>query len=98
MIAPLQLLRGGRFRLLSALRTGGSGVVWRGLDTRDSVVVALKAIPVSGGGAAAVEHEAEAVARVRHAGAMRVHATFVEAGHGFIVMDLAACSSAPRCN
>ena len=93
-LMPLQLLRGGRFRLLSALRTGGSGVVWRGLDTRDSVVVALKAIPVSGGGAAAVEHEAEAVARVRHAGAMRVHATFVEAGHGFIVMDLAACSLA----
>ena len=51
---PLQQIRGGRFRLLSALRTGGSGVVWRGLDTRDAVVVALKAIPVAEGGAAAV--------------------------------------------
>ena len=93
-LTPLQVLRGGRYRLLSALRTGGSGVVWRGIDTRDAVVVALKAIPVSAGGAAAVEHEAEAVLRVHHAGAMRVHATFVEAGHGFIVMDLAACSLA----
>ncbi len=87
-LAPLLALRAGRYRLVSRLRTGGSGVVWRGVDTRDQVSVALKAVPVEGGGAQAVEHEAEAAARVQHPGVLRVHAAFVEAGHGFIVMDL----------
>ncbi len=87
-LAPLLALRAGRYRLLSQVRTGGSGVVWRGVDTRDNVAVALKAVPVEGGGAQAVEHEAEAAARVQHPGVLRVHAAFVEGAHGFIVMDL----------
>ncbi|MSP56325.1 MAG: serine/threonine protein kinase [Myxococcales bacterium] len=92
LLSPSQALRGGRYRLISVLRVGGSGVVWRAIDTRDAVVAAIKAIPAESGGEAAVQHEAEAVTRVRHPGAMPVPATFVEAGYGFIVMDLAACS------
>jgi serine/threonine-protein kinase len=93
-LAPFTPLRSGRYTLLSRLRSGGSGVVWRAIDGADEQIVAVKAIPLEEGGAAAVEHEAEAVARVRHPGAVAVRATFVEAGHGFIVMELAACSLA----
>lgn len=93
-LAPMQELRAGRYRLVSPLRVGGCGVVWRCLDTRDDVLVALKAVPLDNGGEAAVEHEAEAAARVRHPGALRVEAAFVESGHGCLVMELAACSLA----
>jgi hypothetical protein len=87
-------LRSGRYRLLSKLRAGATAQVWRALDTRDGVEVAIKAVPADAGGADAVEHEAEAVARVQHPGAVRVFATFEEAGHGLIVMELAAGSLA----
>ncbi len=93
-LAPFQPLRGGRYTLVSRLRAGGTGVVWRAVDTRDERIVALKAVPRDAGGDAAVEHEAEAVARVKHPGALGVLASFVEGDHGFIVMELAACSLA----
>ena len=85
-------LRSGRYRVLSRLRAGGTSQVWRALDVRDGTEVAIKAVPLDVGGADAVEHEAEAVARVKHPGAVRVLATFEEADHGIIVMELAACS------
>ncbi len=94
MLHPGLRLRSGRYRLLSRVRAGATAQVWRALDTRDGVEVAIKAVPADAGGAVAVEHEAEAVARVQHPGAVRVHATFEEAGHGLIVMELAACSLA----
>ena len=87
-------LRSGRYRVLSRLRAGGTSQVWRALDVRDGTEVAIKAVPLDVGGADAVEHEAEAVARVKHPGAVRVLATFEEADHGIIVMELAACSLA----
>jgi hypothetical protein len=80
--------------VLSRLRAGGTSQVWRALDVRDGTEVAIKAIPLDVGGSDAVEHEAEAVARVKHPGAVRVLATFEEADHGIIVMELAACSLA----
>ncbi len=80
--------------MLSRLRAGGTSQVWRALDVRDGTEVAIKAIPLDVGGSDAVEHEAEAVARVKHPGAVRVLATFEEADHGIIVMELAACSLA----
>ena len=94
VLHPGLRLRSGRYRLLSRVRAGATAQVWRALDTRDGVEVAIKAVPADAGGAVAVEHEAEAVARVQHPGAVRVHATFEEAGHGLIVMELAACSLA----
>lgn len=93
-LAPFQPLRGGRYTLVSRLRAGGTGVVWRAVDTRDERIIAVKAVPRDAGGDAAVEHEAEAVARVKHPGALGVLASFVEGDHGFIVMELAACSLA----
>lgn len=41
------------------------------------------------GGADAAELEAEAAARVRHPGVVRVYGAFDEAEHGFVVMELA---------
>ena len=93
---PGKRLRDGRYRLLSKLRAGATAQVWRALDARDGVEVAIKAVPTDAGGADAVEHEAEAVARVQHPGAVRVLATFEEADHGLIVMELAAGSLADR--
>jgi hypothetical protein len=63
--------------------------VWRALDAREGVEVAVKALPVEAGGADAAELEAEAAARVRHPGVVRVHGAFDEAEHGFVVMELA---------
>jgi hypothetical protein len=94
MLHPGLRLRSGRYRLLSRVRAGATAQVWRALDVRDGVEVAIKAVPADAGGAEAVEHEAEAVARVQHPGAVRVLATFEEHGHGLIVMELAACSLA----
>ena len=93
---PGKRLRDGRYRLLSKLRAGATAQVWRALDARDGTEVAIKAVPLDVGGADAVEHEAEAVARVQHPGAVRVLATFEEADHGLIVMELAAGSLADR--
>jgi hypothetical protein len=91
---PDPSLRSGRYTLMSPLRTGGSGVIWRGVDTRDGAIVALKAIPVAAGGAEAVAHEAEAVRRVQHPGVLQIQAAFVEGDHGYLVMAVAACSLA----
>ncbi len=86
---PGASLRGGRYRMLARLAEGGSGQVWRALDTREGREVAIKAIPLGGGGAEAAEREAEAVARVRHPGVVQVHGTFLEGDVAFIVMELA---------
>ncbi len=94
MPAPHETLRDGRYRLSSRLRSGGSGVIWRGVDVRTGEVLAFKAIPIAAGGVEAATHEAEAALRVRHPGVLRVHAAFVEGDQGYLVMELAACSLA----
>ncbi len=87
-------LRSGRYLLLGCLREGGSATIWRAIDTRENAERALKAIPLELDGARVAEIEAEVTARVSHPGVVRAQAAFVEAGHGWVVMDRAAGSLA----
>jgi hypothetical protein len=87
-------LKNERYELLAPLRRGGAGVVWRGLDRREGVEVALKALPLEGGGREAMEREAEAALRVKHVAVLAPRDTFVDDGHAWLVLELCAGSLA----
>ncbi len=91
---PGSRLKNERYELLAPLRRGGAGVVWRGLDRREGVEVALKALPLDGGGREAMEREAEAALRVKHPAVLAPRDTFVDDGHAWLVLELCAGSLA----
>ncbi len=92
--AVMGRLREGRYRLLARIRVGGSGEVWRALDTQAGQEVAIKAIPGAAGGWEAAAREVEAQQAVAHPGCIRVIEAFEDDDHGYIVMALAACNLA----
>lgn len=93
-LSPATPLRNDRLRLISVLCAASNGQIWRAIDVPEGKVRAVKAIPLENGGAEAVANEANAIACVQHPLVIHVTATFVEADHGFIVMELAACNLA----
>ena len=89
MLHPGLALLGGRFRLLSLLRRGTAGSVWRAFDASNRREVAIKAIPRDAGGAEAAALEGEAAARVLHEGVVKVYSALSDDLYGYVVMELA---------
>ena len=84
--------RVGGYELLAALGEGGMGTVYRARDPRLAQEVALKLLR-AGRGASPLQRarflrEAQALARVRHPGVVRVHAAGEDGGRLWIAMDL----------
>ncbi len=94
MMFPGKAIAGGRYRVLSLIWRSPNAEVWRAIDIRGGIEVAVKAIPVAVGGAVAAEQEAEAAVRVRHPGVISIVETLADETHGYIVMDLAVRSLA----
>ncbi len=65
----------GRYRLERRLGAGGFGTVWLAHDERLDRPVALKRIPVDGGGSPRAEREALAAARLGHPGIVALYDT-----------------------
>ena len=86
--AGLRLLA-GRLTLLAPLGRGGSGEVWRALDTRGgaSREVAVKLLPAADGGADALAREAEIAVRVAHPGIIRTVDGGVDGPWALLVME-----------
>lgn len=87
-------LKLGRYHLFSKIGKGGNSTVWLGLDTREHLEVALKAIPVAIDGGRAVEFEREVRDRVEHENIIPILDHFEEADFGWLVMPRAAGSLA----
>ncbi len=84
---PGQPLLEGRFTLLRVIGRGASGEVWEARQLRDGAIVAIKAMPLTAGGHAAADREAEVAVRVRHPALLRVLLTHEEADHALVVME-----------
>lgn len=91
-----QTLYHGRFTLVAPIGRGGTGTVWEARDAQGGAAVAIKLLAADAGGLAAVEREAEAAVRVRHAGAVRVLLTFEDADLAGVVMERCVGSAADQ--
>jgi len=79
----------GRFRDLHPLGQGGLSLVYRALDPELRREVALKVLSTPlGGGTEWVRNEGRSLARLEHAGVVRVHSLEDAGNQPFLVMDL----------
>ena len=96
MSLPMGCLVEGRYRVLSLLGQGGMGAVYRALDTRLDVHVALKELLVQSDlDYSTAEHlreqfrrEAKILASLSHPNLVRVTDSFEWQGNAYLVMDL----------
>ena len=92
-LAPRQMLQ-NRYRVVSPLRQGGMGAVYRAWDTRLSIPIALKEMTAQSGLASYLlaqlrrqfQQEAVVLARLDHPHLVDVTDFFEEGGNGYLVM------------
>jgi serine/threonine-protein kinase len=82
----------GRYRVESAIATGGMSTVYRGLDIRLDRPVALKVMDARYAGdhqfITRFQREARAIARLKHPGLVGIYDQGNDAAHPFLVMEL----------
>jgi Protein kinase domain len=80
----------GRYRVVRALGSGGSGTVWLARDVIDDRDVALKVVPKEGKAGERAEREALAVARLRSPRIARAYAVERDDGHVYVAYEYVA--------
>src|SRR5262245_38591203 len=80
----------GRYRVVRALGSGGSGTVWLARDVIADRDVALKVVPKEGKAGERAEREALAVARLRSPRIARAYAVERDDGHVYVAYEYVA--------
>jgi len=88
----------GRYELLDRVGVGGTGEVWRAIDTRLKAERAIKVMPIPPSDVARQRQvrEARVLAALESSHVVTVFDTFEEAGHQCVVMELCEESAAQR--